>query len=256
MSFTAVFRASRVLPGLAALAFAGALGACGLDVSGDLAGQSLSGSGSGASGASSTSAGSGGGGGEGGGSASSSGAGGAGGMPLKCGDGVVTAPEVCDDSNTSDGDSCTADCTCGADNPEVFAFSRPADGHCYLFFKTSKTTLDAMGDCGNVGAYGATITTESERTFVGGHLTQTAWLGGTDLQLFAPQKWEWVNGEPWLIKPCDAATPGCDNNINFWSQSEPNGGTVEDCLEFNGQNDKFNDASCSNTLPFLCEKSP
>jgi cysteine-rich repeat protein len=263
MSFTAVFRASRVLPGLAALAFAGALGACGLDVSGELAGQSLSGSGSGsgASGASSTAAGSGGG--EGGGSASSSGAGGAGGgaggaggMPAKCGDGILTAPEACDDSNTSDGDSCTADCGCGADNLEVVAFSRPADGHCYLFFKTPKAPLDALSDCNDLGADGATITTDGERTFVGGHLTETVWIGGTDFQFFGEQEWEWENDEPWLIKPCQTAIKGCDNTIDFWNPGEPNGQWIEDCLELNGNTDKFNDASCANSLPFLCEKSP
>jgi cysteine-rich repeat protein len=177
-------------------------------------------------------------------------------MPAECGDGVVTPPEMCDDNNTSDGDACTANCSCGADKPDVLAFPGPGDGHCYLHFKIAKQPLDAIADCKAVGAYGATITTDKERTHVGGHLNQNVWIGGTDYQFVAEQGWEWENGEPWLIFPCDKSTPGCDNQINFWSPNEPNGGTYEDCLELRGDIDKFNDASCLTTLTFLCEKSP
>ncbi|MCK6587957.1 MAG: hypothetical protein L6Q76_10275, partial [Polyangiaceae bacterium] len=64
------------------------------------------------------------------------------------------------------------------------------------------------------------------------------------------------NGEPWLIKPCDGGDQGCDNDENFWAPGEPNGGSNEDCLEFKGDTDTFNDQSCFDDLPFLCEKSP
>lgn len=269
MSLASNVWALRVSFGLGAVVSAGALCACGLDAGGFLAGQSAGGGGSGTSSGTSTASTMGDGGG--GGSASSSGTGGmggaggmggmgggGGGMPTKCGDGIVSPPEMCDDGNTTDGDKCTADCTCGADHSDLtMAFPDPEDGHCYLFFDKPAYPLVAIGICDEIGGYSATITTDKERTHIGGYLSQSVSIGGTDWQGFAvPQEWEWSNGEPWLIKPCDMSEQGCDNGVNLWSPGEPNGGTSEDCLELRGDNDKFNDRSCFDEMPFLCEKSP
>jgi cysteine-rich repeat protein len=262
MSLAADFCASRVSFGLAALVCASALWACGLDAGGVLAGQSSASAASATSSGVSTSAGTGGGdssssSGAGGGAGGMSGAGGGGGgMPSECGDGILTPPEMCDDNNNSDEDACTADCSCGANNPDVIAFAGPGDGHCYMLFKTSKIWPDISDACGDVGAYTAAITTDKERSHVGGHLSQDVWIGGTDFQWFAEQEWEWENGEPWLIYPCDDGEPGCDNKIIFWNPKEPNGEGKEDCLELKADTDRFNDNWCFYTLPFLCEKSP
>jgi hypothetical protein len=164
----------------------------------------------------------------------------------------VTPPEACDDNNTNDGDTCTADCACGADNPDIIAFPLSTDGHCYMLFKISKTWPAIAGYCSDVEAEAAAITTDKERMFVGGYLNQSVWIGGTDL----PGEWEWNNSEPWLIKPCDAANQACENNVDFWVSGEPNGGAYENCLEFKGDSDKFNDVWCLHSLPFLCEKAP
>lgn len=251
---------------IAAVVSAGSVCGCGLDAGGYLAGQSAGGGGSGTSTGTSMSPTTGDGGG--GGSASSSGSGGAGGMggmgggggeiPAKCGDGILTAPEMCDDGNTEDGDACTADCTCGADHSELtLSFPGLEEGHCYLFFNTPKFPIEATEDCKTIGGYVATITTDEERMHVGGYLSQSVSIGGTDWQGFGvTQKWEWTNGEPWLIKPCDMSEQGCDNGVNLWNSKEPNGGTSEDCLELRGDNDKFNDRSCFDEMLFLCEKSP
>jgi cysteine-rich repeat protein len=257
MSLAADFCALRVSFGIAALVAASALFGCGLDASGVLAGQSGASAASATASGSSTSAGSGGGDGT-----SSSGAGGTGGMgggggmPTGCGDGIVTPPEMCDDNNNNDGDACTANCSCGANNPDVISFPGPGDGHCYMLFKTSKIWPDISGSCDDIGADTAAITTDKERTHVGGYLSQDVWIGGTDFQWFAEQKWEWENGEPWLIYPCDDSEPGCDNEIILWNSKEPNGEGEEDCLELKANTDRFNDAWCFNSLPFLCEKSP
>jgi len=192
-------------------------------------------------------------GGGGGGAGGSGGAGG--GSQAICGDGIVTPPERCDDSNLDDGDSCSSDCNCGSKFLNATAFASMDSGHCYLRFDFPHIFFDAITRCANEEMHLATVTTLKERAFIGAFVSETTWIGGTDLQ--SEGTWSWVKGvDPWAIYPCDPAQPGCDNDINLWESGGPSGADIEDCLALYLDTDKFVDLDCSENHTVLCERSP
>jgi hypothetical protein len=197
------------------------------------------------------------GGGGGGGAGGVGGTGGSGGgSQAICGDGIVTVPEKCDDTNLDDGDLCSSDCNCGTSDPNADAFANPDNGHCYLRFNYALIFFDAITQCAKYDTHLATVTTLKERAFVGALVSDTAWIGGTDTQ--SEGTWSWVKEvDPWTIYPCDSNQPGCDNNINLWEMGEPNDFSGnEDCLALYKDTHKFFDLSCDEEHLFLCERSP
>ena len=65
----------------------------------------------------------------------------------------------------------------------------------------------------------------------------TFWLGGFDLVKEGDWRWSSDNSSIDLTR--------------FFNNHEPNGGRIENCLEF--LNDGFDDRFCRSALPFLCE---
>lgn len=196
--------------------------------------------------------------GSGGGTGGAGGSGGAGGgSQAICGDGIITAPEKCDDANLDDGDSCSSDCNCGGNHlVNAEAFANPDNGHCYIRFNNALIFFDAITLCAKDDAHLATVTTLKERTFVGALVSDTVWIGGTDIQ--SEGTWSWVKDvDAWSIYPCDSTQSGCDNNINLWEMGQPNDfNGNKDCLALSSGTDKFVDRSCGEKHSFLCERSP
>ena len=55
--------------------------------------------------------------------------------------------------------------------------------------------------------------------------------------------WRWSDGFEW--------------KFTNWNKGEPNdGGGGEDCVSLNSKDQKWNDISCTKSLPFICEREP
>ena len=72
-------------------------------------------------------------------------------------------------------------------------------GHSYKVFNTGKTWDDAKKYCENLGGHLATITSQTEQTFLANLISAGSrnhyWLGATDEN--DEGNWQWVTGEPW-----------------------------------------------------------
>ena len=154
-----------------------------------------------------------------------------------CGDGKKTGIEECDDGNDVAGDGCSAcQMDCGAGEIED-----PGTHHCYRFVATAASWSDAEADCASQGAHLASITSGSERAFLAGQgLDGDLWLGGTDA--VTEGKWVWADGEVW--------------SYGDWNFTEPNNLFGEDCLLGTPDGMHWNDLSCEELQPYLCERRP
>nr|XP_032639310.1 low affinity immunoglobulin epsilon Fc receptor-like [Chelonoidis abingdonii] len=112
---------------------------------------------------------------------------------------------------------------------------------CYFFSTSPKSWLDAKQFCINEGSHLVIVNTKQEQIFLSNHITEpnVYWLGLSDSA--KEGEWRWVDGSPLSVR--------------FWGPGEPNnmGHQGEDCasLRFNG---KWNDATCSLTEHWICER--
>jgi hypothetical protein len=95
----------------------------------------------------------------------------------------------------------------------------------------------------------ATITSEGEEDFLINSFSLNSterteiWLGGSDES--SEGTWGWITGETWSYSNWD------------WDDSEPNGGTNENCLEYKAWVPLWNDENCqSERICFLVEFEP
>ncbi|XP_053868480.1 CD209 antigen-like protein C isoform X1 [Malaclemys terrapin pileata] len=113
--------------------------------------------------------------------------------------------------------------------------------NCYFFSTSTKSWLDAKQFCTNEGSHLVIVNTKQEQTFLSNQLIEpdVYWLGLSDSA--KEGEWRWVDGSPLSVR--------------FWGPGEPNnvGQHGEDCvhLRFNG---KWNDATCSLTEHWICER--
>ena len=78
----------------------------------------------------------------------------------------------------------------------------------------------------------ATVTSQAENDFIvstwpGIGDPDRVWIGGTDEG--SDGNWRWITGESW--------------SYENWASDEPNGGTIENCLEYK-ENEQWNDGPC------------
>lgn len=117
------------------------------------------------------------------------------------------------------------------------------NGNYYLFVNVSCTWEQAKTYCEGLGGHLATITSQEEDDICFQLFKEAesngCWLGGTDAKLEGI--WTWVTDEPW--------------NYSNWGESEPNGGTSENCLNYYGNysDGRWNDATVDDSFPFICE---
>lgn len=156
-----------------------------------------------------------------------------------CGNGVIDPPsEECDDGNDVDGDGCTGCAVDCAANEEKDA----STFHCYRVVTTSAAWIGAQADCvawGGAPGLGnlAVVTSAAESSFIGGMITEKAWIGGTDSA--QEGTWTWIDAEPWAF--------------TAWEPGEPNNGNNEDCaiMKVGG---KWDDHPCGNGYHYVCER--
>ncbi|MBW2523279.1 MAG: hypothetical protein JRI23_03850, partial [Deltaproteobacteria bacterium] len=174
-----------------------------------------------------------------------------------CGDGVIQRPETCDDANGNDTDGCTNDCKFVCE--DFGGVQRLDDDHCYRAFDTYLTWHAARSACRQLNGGGGfdlvALSTIAEITWVQSQPALIGmgsyWTGGTDAQV--QNTFVWTNGEPWTYTA---------HQEPWATQYEPNGGTIEDCVQAydglvgNGPTYVLNDVNCGWTETFLCEWTP
>ncbi|NWX19669.1 CL17A protein, partial [Aegotheles bennettii] len=113
---------------------------------------------------------------------------------------------------------------------------------CYFFSAATKPWVAAKEFCATVGAHLAIVDTEQENKFLANHIMndRVFWLGMTDAH--QEGDWQWVNGR--------------SLSLSFWNSGEPNnaGHHGEDCVTIYS-NGRWNDDVCSNSHPWICERS-
>ncbi|XP_039862764.1 CD209 antigen-like protein E [Simochromis diagramma] len=118
---------------------------------------------------------------------------------------------------------------------------------CYLLSGSSDSWDAARRDCRDRGADLVVIEFAKEQEYLT-RLTKTpTWIGLHDEE--EEGKWKWVDGNP--------------VNLKYWADGQPdNGGGdpqwgEEDCAQIRTfDNTLWNDYSCRNSLPWVCEKIP
>ncbi|CAN0019991.1 unnamed protein product [Bubo scandiacus] len=113
---------------------------------------------------------------------------------------------------------------------------------CYFFSSTTKTWTAAKDFCANYNAHLAIVNSEQENKFLANHIMDNwvFWLGLTDMH--REGSWQWVDSR--------------SLSLSFWNAGEPNnvGQHGEDCATIYA-NGRWNDAICSNTERWICERS-
>ena len=64
------------------------------------------------------------------------------------------------------------------------------------------------------------------------------WIGATDQEM--EDEWKWIDGSR--------------IELHNWQTGEPNGGRLESCLYFYGQNGKWYDVPCGRHFKYLCDR--
>lgn len=194
----------------------------------------------------------------------------------RCGNGVVSSGEACDDGNTTSGDGCSATCaveysyTCS--NTTVPSTCTPST-NCANIRKgglgsseyvycgvTNQNWTQASTYCHGFGTGWelATITTEVENDFIynmwtaDGNRGTSMFNGCRDITADgnALSDWRWLSDGT----PCKGAGAVFEN----WGPGEPNNGNpTQGCGTFwTGVPYQWDDFLCTNTVPFVCEGPP
>ncbi len=159
---------------------------------------------------------------------------------IRCGDGIIDAPERCDDGNTASGDGCRGDCAdveCGGAD----RYEDPVTHHCYWRSTSVVSRGSAVSTCASGGGYLIRWADRSERD---------AAYAGT----LAPR-----GGRVWIglqrvsgIWTWDDGTPSSTASSDFRS-GEPSGDGT--CAEW-GPANSLNDIPCSERRDMVCEREP
>ena len=126
------------------------------------------------------------------------------------------------------------------------------ESSCYFFSTDTVTWLDAVTACQNRNATLVQIESMVEDKFLvqrlkvlhgetGGEFHY--WTNGNVIDV----QYEWVWGHP------GGQTIGGYTN---WATSDPNGGSIEDCVALYGRNFKWVDITCNYLLHYICENTP
>ncbi|XP_042073651.1 C-type mannose receptor 2, partial [Haplochromis burtoni] len=111
----------------------------------------------------------------------------------------------------------------------------------YQVSSEKKSWQESRQDCLQKGAHLMIINSREEQNFVN-QFKKNLWIGMTDSE--KEGTWKWVDGTR--------------TSTSYWNQEykEPNGGTQQNCGEIDNYNaeDSWNDAPCSNTQFWICEK--
>uniref|UniRef100_A0A667ZSC8 C-type lectin domain-containing protein n=1 Tax=Myripristis murdjan TaxID=586833 RepID=A0A667ZSC8_9TELE len=108
---------------------------------------------------------------------------------------------------------------------------------CYFISSESKSWDESRQDCLRRGADLVIIKSKEKEAFLK-NFHRKVWIGLSDWE--TEGVWKWVDGS--------------SLSYTFWASGEPNDRGGEDCAELSQGRDGFNDESCSNKLPWICQK--
>jgi cysteine-rich repeat protein len=158
--------------------------------------------------------------------------------PTGCGSGIVTAGEACDDGNQLNGDGCEANCAlvCGTGSGADAAYQ--FGGHCYLRYGATVSWTAAEQTCVAHGGHLVSIQDAAEQVFVQGLIQGNTHIGLTDSAVEGT--FVWASGAP--------------VSYTNWGFGEPNNsGGNEDCALMFKASGMWNDGPCSGLLSSVCE---
>uniref|UniRef100_A0A669BZR7 C-type lectin domain-containing protein n=1 Tax=Oreochromis niloticus TaxID=8128 RepID=A0A669BZR7_ORENI len=119
---------------------------------------------------------------------------------------------------------------------------------CYLLSEKTGSWDEGRSDCRDRGADLVVIDSSEEQDFLVSFTQKQTWIGLNDKE--EEGRWKWVDGTPLT-------------SLTFWSPRQPdNGGEdpqwgEEDCVHIRTDgNTLWNDRSCRNSFPWVCEKIP
>ncbi|KAM9472467.1 uncharacterized protein ACWYII_007784 [Salvelinus alpinus] len=115
---------------------------------------------------------------------------------------------------------------------------RKFDCSCYFLSSESKTWEESRQDCLNRGGDLVIIQRREELDYIK-TFAVTSWIGLTDEH--SEGLWTWVDSTQLTT-------------AEYWHLGEPNGGRRENCGMIWMYVDAWNDGSCSEVLPWICEK--
>ena len=119
--------------------------------------------------------------------------------------------------------------------PPSYSFLVDSAPRCYKYVSTAAVWTTAKTNCGNEGAWLATVNSLTVQNFIldftGGN---NVYVGLNDISIEGTFVWD--HGE--------------DVTFTQWNPSEPNNSGNEDCTHFNS---KWNDITCSTSSPYVCE---
>jgi len=111
--------------------------------------------------------------------------------------------------------------------------------HRYKVITQSLEYDAAIDRCAADGAHLAVVETQSENTYLAGRIGGNTWIGFDDLTQEGAFRW----------------ITGAAMTFDGWSIGEPNDSGIEDCTYLR-TNRTWNDASCAQLLPAICECDP
>ncbi|XP_039455664.1 CD209 antigen-like protein E isoform X1 [Oreochromis aureus] len=117
---------------------------------------------------------------------------------------------------------------------------------CYFLSEKTGSWDEGRSDCRDRGADLVVIDSSEEQDFLVSFIQKPTWIGLNDKE--EEGRWKWVDGTPLSF-------------LTYWRTGQPdNGGGdpqwgEEDCVHIRTDS-SWNDLSCGNSLPWVCEKLP
>ncbi|XP_016344326.1 galactose-specific lectin nattectin-like [Sinocyclocheilus anshuiensis] len=112
---------------------------------------------------------------------------------------------------------------------------------CYKFFSQSVNWITAERNCQGFDANLASVHNKIEQDLLLSLLPSSStrcWIGAHDGE--QEGQWVWSDGTPY--------------DFTYWGSGEPNNLGTENCGELNWSSNRWNDATCSTSLGYICAK--
>ncbi|XP_034003321.1 CD209 antigen-like protein E isoform X2 [Trematomus bernacchii] len=109
---------------------------------------------------------------------------------------------------------------------------------CYLFSTEKASWEQSRQDCTARGADLVIVDSEEEQGFITSMTKKSTWIGLSDRE--EEGTWKWVDGSPL--------------NLTLWEETQPDNGAERTHCAYISPSAWWNDQSCEDLLPWICEK--
>ena len=100
----------------------------------------------------------------------------------------------------------------------------------------------AEGFCQAAGGHLASVGSSATKDYLTKGMAERghdeAWFGGSDRE--EEGTWKWAECAPW--------------DFTFWNPGEPNGGEIQNCLQYDHSHAGWDDVQCTHERFFVCSK--